>query len=241
MQELYVEVSITETVLLSVSPLFTIREVKEKIETMCSINRNEQILYYNNNNMLQDGETIMSYGITDGAHIRLVRKQQNQFYKLQIFVKTIEGKNNPFEVDSTTTIHELKLKIQDKFGPNPNDQTLISEGRKLEDKNGDQTLTIGDYGIQNGATIYLTISTSNVKEQLFIKIFDGRIITINISLDETVDKLYELVKQKVNFPPGYDHKLISGGKCLTSGKTLRESNVQNNATIQLIIQLRGGK
>ena len=72
---------------------------------------------------------------------------------MQIFVRTLAGKIIALEVESTDTIQNLKGKIQDKEGIAPASQTLTFAGTVL-----DENLTLGDYGIQREAVIFLTVA-----------------------------------------------------------------------------------
>lgn len=70
----------------------------------------------------------------------------------QIFVKSINGKTNTIDVNSTDTIGSIKQKIHDKEGLNIDEQRLIFAGKNLED---DKTLQ--DYNIVAENTIHLVL------------------------------------------------------------------------------------
>ncbi|CAL6064462.1 Ubiquitin [Hexamita inflata] len=71
---------------------------------------------------------------------------------MQIFVRTLTGKNITLDVEPTDTIQNLKTKIQEKEATIPVNQCYIFDGKKLDD-----TRTLAYYNIQKEAVVYLVV------------------------------------------------------------------------------------
>jgi ubiquitin len=75
--------------------------------------------------------------------------------------------------------------------------------------------------------------------QLFIKTLTGKTITLEVGHDWTVRRLKYVIQQKEGIPPD-QARIIFGGRELEDDQTLRYYKFQKEATMHIVLRLRGG-
>jgi len=75
--------------------------------------------------------------------------------------------------------------------------------------------------------------------QIFVKTLQGQTITVDVNADDTIDAVKRKIQAKENLP-AVDQRLVYAGKSLDDQRTLSDYNVQDSATMHLLLRLKGG-
>jgi ubiquitin len=75
--------------------------------------------------------------------------------------------------------------------------------------------------------------------QLFVKTLTGKTVTIDVEEGESIEDVKAKISEKEGIPPE-QQRLIFGGQQLQDAKTLQDYDVGDDATLHLVLRLRGG-
>jgi len=217
------------TIILDVEPNDIIKYVKSLIEEKEKILINKQILIFHGQ-VLDDNCTLMDYNIHRESKLHLIIEKDDQSSYIMIYINLLGKKKISIIVNINDKILDLKKEIENNEKIDIDEQNLFFCGALLEDEK-----LINDYKIENNDIIICVV----FEKYLNIK-YENKILKIRYNELDYVSDLRELVSKKshIDF---YDKKFEYNNKIMDDDKKLKEYNIPNKSTIEIITVPKGDK
>lgn len=149
---------------------------------------------------------------------------------MKICVTTLTGKLLKIEVEPNDTIEKLKMKIQDNEGIPPDQQVIISSGKRLDDNSKE----LEDYDITEESRLRLILKMRGCRlPPVWIR-YEGKDIQMRICICHGVKYLKEQIEKELKIKPEFQ-ELRLNGEILEDEKDKNVlSDLKSYSTITLI-------
>ncbi|KAM6121408.1 LOW QUALITY PROTEIN: 2'-5'-oligoadenylate synthase 1-like [Pterocles gutturalis] len=157
---------------------------------------------------------------------------------VMIEVKQLAGTSLHMTVSPGTTVRQLKVKIEEKWGIAWYRQRLALQEPDRSTPVLQDSKTLAAHGIFYSTTL-VVLQTEPQAMEIFVKDDKNRTTTYKVQPTNTVRQLKEMIHAQ-HGPPADQQRLTYGSRELEDRHTLAHYDVQPLSTIFMLLRLRGG-
>ncbi|CAK9138012.1 unnamed protein product [Ilex paraguariensis] len=197
----------------------TIQHLKSLIEAKGVMCKKQYSLIYAGK-LLEDYMPLASIRMQENSTLHLVFNPRDV---LSFSVEMPTGKIMKLEVKVWSTVCDIKAIVGSMVGFSVSGQSLIYEGRLLED-----SISLWCYDIKEESVLKM----SPPSFQIFVKRWNGGTTTLDVNLLDTIRDVKNLIFDKVGIPVNHQ-TIVYLGKPLEDGLKLASYGILKDSTLQL--------
>ena len=149
---------------------------------------------------------------------------------MQIFVRTLSGKTITLVVDGSDTVEATKLKIEAKDGLPVYRQSLVYNGREMNDKK-----LLRDYDVVQASTLHMYLCLSSTEEiRLRVRQASGEMVSVMVGEKDKIQVVKALLEAELGIPLE-QQRLSFRGRQLENQVSLRVYGIQDGSELGLLV------